>query len=107
MNRGFGEEAQSNFTASTLDGAETQVLRFSAKIGPGGRVVIPAEVRRALGVDEGDVLSGELKDGEINFVSFDSMIAEIQAEMQTLKRPGVDEIESFLADRRAMWGETD
>ena len=35
-----------------------------AKIGPSGRLVIPAEYRRALGVDVGDEVVLHLEDGE-------------------------------------------
>lgn len=35
---------------------------FSIKMSEGGQVVVPAEIRRALGVAEGETLLGELRD---------------------------------------------
>ena len=39
-----------------------------AKIGPGGRIVIPAAMRRALGVGEGDHVQLSLHDEELHVV---------------------------------------
>lgn len=37
---------------------------IAMKISAGGRVVIPAEIRKALNLSEGDTVLWELKDGE-------------------------------------------
>lgn len=37
---------------------------YAIKISEGGRIVVPAEMRRALGLWAGDTLVGELRDGE-------------------------------------------
>lgn len=36
---------------------------YAIKMSEGGRVVVPADVRKALGVTEGETLWGELRDG--------------------------------------------
>ena len=49
------------------------------KIAPGGRVVIPAEFRKALGVEVGDAVVIELRDGELRLRSLDAAIKRVQA----------------------------
>lgn len=49
-----------------------------AKIGPGGRIVIPAAMRRALGVGEGDHLQLSLHGEELHVVPKDVALRRIQ-----------------------------
>ena len=64
-----------------LDGNGVQRAMSSrhVKIAPGGRVVIPAEFRKALGVEVGDAMVIELKDGELRLRSLDAAIKRVQA----------------------------
>ena len=48
-------------------------------IGDGGRLVIPAEYRKALGIKPGDEVLLTLEDGEIKLVSTRQAIARAQA----------------------------
>ncbi|HSA80492.1 MAG TPA: AbrB/MazE/SpoVT family DNA-binding domain-containing protein [Geminicoccaceae bacterium] len=48
------------------------------KIAPGGRVVLPAEFRRALGVGVGDSVVIELRDGELRLRSLDAATRRAQ-----------------------------
>ena len=48
------------------------------KITPGGRVVVLAEFRRALGVDIGDEVVVELTNGELRLRSLDAAIQPAQ-----------------------------
>ena len=49
------------------------------KIAPGGRVVIPVEFRKALGVEVGDAMVVELRDGELRLRSLDTAIKRVLA----------------------------
>ena len=49
------------------------------RIGPGGRVVIPAEFRKALGVEIGDGVVIELKGDELRLRSRQAAIKRVQA----------------------------
>jgi len=73
----------------------------SATIGPHGRVVVPAPVRKALNWDEGTVLTFLLQDGQV--VVFDQLTAlrRFQEYAQSLIPPGTDVLEDFIAERRA------
>lgn len=73
------------------------------KMSEGGRVVVPAEVRRALGVVEGEMLLGELRDGE--FV-LSTRHAQLERARQLFQKycppqPGRSLVDEFLAERRA------
>lgn len=78
---------------------------FKVTVGPGGRIVIPAEVRRALGIEEGTVLFTRLDGDEWHVMTAEASIRRAQAIAARYKKPGVDEVAEFLAQRRAMWGE--
>jgi len=107
MAGGFEEESSPflHQGASTIASGSGRDVSFRAKIGPGGRIVIPAEVRSAMGVAEGDVLLGELDGATLQLSSMGGLIASIQSEMRKIVPPGVSIVDEFLAERRAMWGE--
>lgn len=79
--------------------AETVTLR------EGGRIVIPAAMRAALGLKPGDTLVARVEGGELRLTTRAAEIARVQAMLRPHKRPGVDEVEAFIAQRRSAWGE--
>lgn len=54
-------------------------LEYDTKISPEGRMVIPAEVRRALGLVAGDRIRLVLNEGEVHLVSARTMAASVWA----------------------------
>jgi AbrB family looped-hinge helix DNA binding protein len=51
-------------------GFESEVPeRLDLKLGPGGRVVIPAAYRKAMQVEEGDRLMARVVDGELRLIT--------------------------------------
>ena len=52
---------------------------FTAKIATGGRIVIPADFRRVLGVDVGDEVILRLDDGEVRILTRSQVIRKAQA----------------------------
>lgn len=79
--------------------------RYKLTVGPGGRVVIPAEVRRALGIEEGTTLMTWVEDDEWHVITSLAAIRRVQAIAARYERPGESVVDEFLAERRAMWGE--
>jgi AbrB family looped-hinge helix DNA binding protein len=75
---------------------------FRAKISESGRLSIPSELRRAVGLDRGGDVVVELEGREIRIRTVDEVVAQAQALTSRLiggkKGASVDE---FLADRRA------
>jgi AbrB family looped-hinge helix DNA binding protein len=74
------------------------------KVSEGGRVVIPAEIRRALGLREGDAVVWELRDGEAVLVSRRARLRAAQALIAThcgdAARAG-SAVDELIAERRA------
>ena len=114
MNRGFGEERQSAFDASgasqsSATPSATERLMISAadplhvklKLGPGGRVVIPVEVRAAMELKEGDTLLGEFDGESLKLSAFNHMVREIQKEMSALVPRSTSVVDELIAERRA------
>ena len=95
---GFEEDGQSTYEPAP--GSWKKPMLDRVKLGEGGRLVIPAAMREALGVKPGDELALEVEDGELKIKSYLAVIREIQARVQKLVPPGVDIVEDFLAERR-------
>jgi AbrB family looped-hinge helix DNA binding protein len=70
------------------------------KIDSAGRIVIPAEMRAAMLVKPGDTVTAEVVNGEFRIVSPEVVLRQIRALAQQHKKPGVDEVDEFIADRR-------
>ena len=77
------------------------VNEFVVKLGSNGRLVIPAAVRRALGVTEGDDLSLALVDDELRVTTIRAAVRRAQrlmAQRVPAERSLADEL---IAERRA------
>ena len=81
------------------------VERRSLTVGSDGRLVIPQEMREAMLLDKDPQVTVRVEAGELRVISRHVAIRRTQSKFRRLKRPGIDEVDAFLADRRAMWGE--
>jgi AbrB family looped-hinge helix DNA binding protein len=72
-----------------------------AKIGPGGRLVIPVAQRRALGLEVGDPVVIRVEDDELRIVGLDHRIKRVQALVRQHNPSGELLSESLIRDRRA------
>ena len=81
------------------------VERQSLSVGPDGRLVIPQQMREAMLLDNDSQVTVRVDAGELRVISRRVAIQRTQRKLRPLKRPGIDEVDAFLADRRAMWGE--
>ncbi len=80
-------------------------MTYHAKVIAGGKVVIPADLRRELGIKDGDtILFDRGESGELSLRTFDQVIKETQAQARRIFGPDYT-LEQFLAERRADWGE--
>ena len=75
---------------------------YTAKLIKGGKLVIPAELRRELGFKDGDALVLERKGDGIAITTYDQVVREVQATFKAMlggrSRSMVDEL---VAERRA------
>jgi AbrB family looped-hinge helix DNA binding protein len=76
-----------------------------ANLGPDGRLLIPAAIRDAAGIQRGDKVTLRVEDGRIVVESFRATIKRIQDMLAYLNVPGESIVDEFLTERRAMWGE--
>ena len=71
------------------------------KIGQGGRIVLPAKIRKALGVTTGDDLILALSDGEVRMFTRREAIRRAQGMLRRYIPEGRILSEELIADRRA------
>ena len=109
MSKGFGEVQQSGYNVD-LDGptaaerlmiSRDDPLQVKLKLGPGSRIVIPAEVRAAMELKEGDTLIGSFDGETLTLTAFHRLVREIQKEMTALVPRNVSVVDEFIAEKRA------
>lgn len=96
---GFSEESV-EFSHPRAAGRTSSVPSVRVTLGEGGRLVIPAEMRKAMGVKPGDTLVLKVSEGELTAVSQLVSIRKIQERLAPYKRPGEKVVDEFLADRK-------
>lgn len=76
----------------------------TVKISREGRVLIPVEVRTALGLAEGTSLSLAVEDGEIRLFDRARALRRARDIVRKVKRPGERVVDELLRERRAESG---
>lgn len=70
------------------------------RLGEGGRIVIPAAHRKALGVEPGDRMTISFVDGGLRITTWKQALARLQEEFRRAIPPDVSLSEELIADRR-------
>src|SRR5262249_5543674 len=78
---------------TTQESVSNKPLRARARIGAGGRLVIPVEMRRALGLEEGEPVNLRVEDGELHIWTVSEGIRQAQELARPYIRPGVSVID--------------
>ena len=73
---------------------------YKAKIGPNGRIVIPAACRKALGVEPGDEILMRLEDGEVHLYTQAQAIRRAQELVRKYVPEGVSLVDELMKERR-------
>ena len=73
---------------------------ISMKMSEGGRVVIPVEIRRELGLKDGDTVMWELADGEARLTTRAARIKRAQALVRQHVPAKVSLVDDLIAERR-------
>lgn len=76
-------------------------IRYFLVLGPKGRVLLPAEMRAAMGLEQGDVITGWLKDGELRMHSHLHGLRKIQSEGASMAKGSNYASDELIAERRA------
>ncbi len=69
-------------------------------LGEGGRIVIPAKYRKAMGLNPGDEILLILEDDQIRLLSIRKAIARVQASVRKYVPEGVSLSEELIKERR-------
>ena len=70
------------------------------KLVSGGRLQVPAEFRRTLGLADGDDVIMEIVDNELHVRSLRSAVARVQARTKKYIPESVSLVDELIADRR-------
>ena len=71
-----------------------------AKVTEGGRIVIPAKFRKALGIEVGKTVSMTLKEGSLSISTKEAAFRKIEKMMRNKIKPGHSVVDEFLRERR-------
>ena len=76
-------------------------MNHMATIGKSGRLVIPVQYRKALGLTEGEGVMISLKDGHIEILPVEQTINNVQEKVAKYLQPDTDLVEMLFDERKA------
>lgn len=71
------------------------------KLVSGGRLQVPADIRRALGLEDGDQVQMRIVDGALQVRPVKDAVKRVQERMKPYRREGTWLSDELIADRRA------
>jgi AbrB family looped-hinge helix DNA binding protein len=79
---------------------EIMELQARAQVGEKGRIVIPAEMREALGIEPGTTVELQVVDNELRISTLRSRIRRVQERAARFVKPGTLVSDELSAERR-------
>lgn len=76
-------------------------IRYFLVLGAKGRVLLPADMRAAMGLEQGDVITAWLKGGEVRLHSHLHGLRKIQVEASSMAAGTAYASDELIAERRA------
>ena len=76
------------------------LMETKLKVNENGRLVIPAPIRKALGINPGDVVVLRVEDDELRITTMKKRIEQAQRMVRKYVKPGVSLVDELIADRR-------
>ena len=70
------------------------------RVDSGGRVVVPAGFRKALGIGNGQELLVSLDDGFVRLQTIDAALEQVRAIARSRRRSDASVVDEFIAERR-------
>jgi bifunctional DNA-binding transcriptional regulator/antitoxin component of YhaV-PrlF toxin-antitoxin module len=74
---------------------------MGSKVQDGGRLVVPVELRRELGLQTGTDVILDVVDGALRVRTMEQVIKDVQARVRKYVPEGVSLVDELIADRRA------
>jgi AbrB family looped-hinge helix DNA binding protein len=71
------------------------------RIGPQGRVVIPAQLRRELGIEPGETLMARVESHRLVLERRDEILRRLRSELRDARPESGGVVEELIAERRA------
>lgn len=85
---------------NAADADSSRLSPAKLRLGPDGRVLIPAPFREALGLGEGDTLIAAIVDGELRLLTIAAALRRAQAIVKQFAPEGVSLADELIEDRR-------
>jgi AbrB family looped-hinge helix DNA binding protein len=101
MSKGLSESPQPPISGAEFDLDVSKPLHAMVRLGPGGRVVIPAEMREAMELKQGDGLMATVEGKTLVLESLMDRFKELHAITAKYHPPGVSLVDEYLAEKRA------
>jgi AbrB family looped-hinge helix DNA binding protein len=79
----------------------SETTSFHTRLGPDGRIVIPAECRKRFGLQPGDTVVVDADEHGLHLRSMAQVIKEVQEFFAPYRVEGVSVVDELIADRRA------
>jgi len=73
---------------------------FSLRVGPQGRIVIPATLRRELGLEPGETLIARVESRRLVLERGGEILARLRSELREATPSGTSAVDELLAERR-------
>ena len=70
------------------------------RVDPGGRVVVPAGFRKALGIRNGQEVLMALDDGFVRLQTIDAALERVRVIARRRRKGGTSVVDDFIAERR-------
>jgi AbrB family looped-hinge helix DNA binding protein len=93
-------KAKATSTDGSVNGSGDADASIKTRLGPDGRIVIPAAFRESLGLKEGDVLFARLENGEIHMLTPKAAMRRAQAIVRGFVPDKVSLVDELIEDRR-------
>ena len=94
------ERPTSSVNATVAESPESYPDSEWVKVGPAGRLVIPAKFRRALGIQEDMEVLVELTGSQLHILTWKESLRRIQEELNRNVPEGVSIVDELIAERR-------
>jgi bifunctional DNA-binding transcriptional regulator/antitoxin component of YhaV-PrlF toxin-antitoxin module len=94
------DEEKAKKATPSANATTTPGKRAKIRVGPDGRVVLPAELSDALGLKPGTVLFARASDDEIVLLTREAVTRRVQALAREFVPEGVSLVDELLEDRR-------